>query len=206
MRIIVLGGGPGGYHAAFEAARLGADVVLVEKEHLGGTCLNWGCVPTKTLLRTARVLSDAARGEEFGVRVGSATIDLDRLRERKDGIVVELRSQIEATAKRLKVRVCRGEGRLVGPKTVRVEGPDCEEDDLTADALILATGSVPFRLPNIDHGLPGVWTSDEALSLTRIPERVLLIGGGVIGLEFACFYACAGSRVTVVELTPTART
>ncbi len=201
MHILVLGGGPGGYSAAFEAARLGAEVTLVEREFLGGTCLNWGCVPTKTILRSARIAHDAANAAEFGLRLDRATVDIERLMERKEGIVSELRSQIEASAKRLKVEVVYGEGRLEGPKKVRVttEGTHV---DFEPDAIILATGSAVFKLPSIDHTLERVWTSDEAVSLVDIPERVLIVGGGVIGLEFACAYASFGSEVHVVELTP----
>jgi dihydrolipoamide dehydrogenase len=199
MRIVILGGGPGGHACAFEAARMGADVTLIEKEHLGGTCLNWGCIPTKAILRSARLLQDVKHAEGFGVRVSSGAVaDVDAVRERKDGIVSELRKQLDATAMRLKVEVVRGKGVYVGDKTVDVDGVRYR-----GDALILTTGSAVFKLPNIDHGLPGVWTSDEGVALRSIPAEVLLIGGGVIGLEFACAYASFGSKVTVVELTPT---
>lgn len=201
MRIVVLGGGPGGYSAAFEAARLGADVTLVERENLGGTCLNWGCVPTKTILRSARIAWDARNAAEFGLRLGAADVDEERLLERKTGIVENLRGQIEATAKRLKVEVVYGEGRLADAATVRV-ATDGGERDITADAVILATGSEVFRLPSIDHSLERVWTSDEATSVLATPDSILIVGGGVIGLEFACVYAAFGAEVHVVELTP----
>ncbi|MBW6469518.1 MAG: dihydrolipoyl dehydrogenase [Coriobacteriia bacterium] len=201
MRIIVLGGGPGGHAAAFEAARLGAEVVLVERERLGGTCLNWGCIPTKTILRSAHIVNDTRRAAEFGLETPVARVDVERLRERKKGVVDELVGQVEGTAKRLKVRVVYGEGRLVSPREVEValaDGSGAER--VSGDAVILATGSKTFRLPNIDHDLPGVWTSDDAVSLGSIPDEILIIGGGVIGLEFACAYAAFGSAVTVVEL------
>ena len=201
MHIVVLGGGPGGYSAAFEAARLGADVTLIEKEYLGGTCLNWGCVPTKTILRTARIAWDARNAAEFGLRLPAADVDEERLLERKEGIVEELRSQIEATAKRLKVDVVYGEGRLTSPKTVRVTTEGTHRD-FEADALILATGSEVFKLSSIDHSLERVWTSDEATSILATPDSILIVGGGAIGLEFACAYASFGADVTVVELMP----
>lgn len=201
MRIVVLGGGPGGYAAAFEAARLGAAVTLIEKEQLGGTCLNWGCVPTKTILRSARIAWDARNAAEFGIRLPQADVDEERLLERKEGIVGDLRGQIEDTARRLKVDVVYGEGRLADAKTVRVTNAE-GTTDYHADALILATGSEVFRLPNIDHALERVWTSDEATSILATPDSILIIGGGVIGLEFACAYAAFGAEVHVVELTP----
>lgn len=201
MRIVVLGGGPGGYSAAFEAARLGASVTLIEKDNLGGTCLNWGCVPTKTILRTARIAWDALNAAEFGLRLPAADIDEGRLLERKEGIVSELRGQIEATAARLKVEVVYGSGKLIDAKTVRVSSRD-GDTDYHADALILATGSEVFRLPSIDHDLERVWTSDEATSVLATPESILIVGGGVIGLEFACAYAAFGAEVHVVELMP----
>jgi len=201
MHIAVLGGGPGGYSAAFEAARLGARVTLVEKERLGGTCLNWGCIPTKTILRSAHIVGDTRHAEKYGLKAAVAEVDVDALRARKEGVVDELVGQVEGSAKRLKVEVVYGEGKLVAPKVIEVataEGPVTVE----ADAVILATGSVPFLLPNIDHSLERVWTSDEATSLRDIPGEVVIIGGGVIGLEFADAYANFGSKVHVVELTP----
>ncbi len=120
MRIAVLGGGPGGYSAAFEAARLGADVVLVERERLGGTCLNWGCIPTKTILRSAHIVGDTRHAAEYGLKASPATVDTDALRLRKEAVVDELVGQVEGQAKRLKVEVVLGEGRLTAPKTIEV--------------------------------------------------------------------------------------
>lgn len=202
MKIVVLGGGPGGYSAAFEAARMGAEVILVEKDRLGGTCLNRGCIPTKTILRSAHIVADTRDAEEFGLDVEVASVDIDRLRARKEGVVDELVGQIEASAKRHKVEIVYGRGRLSGPKTVAVELTEGGDREIEADAVILATGSVVFKLPCIDHSLEGVWTSDEAVALSEIPKDILIVGGGVIGLEFACAYAAFGSRVVVVELVP----
>lgn len=200
MRIAVLGGGPGGYSAAFEAARLGAEVVLIERERLGGTCLNWGCIPTKTILRSAHIVADTRHAAEFGLNATVASVDIDALRARKEGVVNELVGQVESGARRLKVEVVYGEGRLTGPKAIEVALTDGSTRSLEADAVILATGSIVFRLPNIDHDMEGVWTSDDAVALRDIPHEIVIIGGGVIGLEFACAYAAFGSRVTVVEL------
>lgn len=203
MRIAVLGGGPGGYSAAFEAARLGAEVVLVERERLGGTCLIWGCIPTKTILRSAHIVSDTRHAADYGLRASAAAVDVDALRARKESVVDELVGQVEGTARRLKVEVVIGEGRLSGPRAIEVMLSDGSSRTVEADAIILATGSVPFLLPSIDHSLPGVWTSDEATALKALPAEVIIIGGGVIGLEFADAYASFGSTVNVVELTPT---
>ena len=123
MRIIVLGGGPGGYSAAFEAARLGAEVTLVERENLGGTCLNWGCIPTKTILRSAHIVADTRSAAKFGLIATPAVVDLPAMRARKDGIVAELRGQIAATARRLKVEVVMGSGRL----TAQIGRASCRE-------------------------------------------------------------------------------
>lgn len=200
MRIAILGGGPGGHAAAFEAARLGASVTLIERERLGGTCLNWGCIPTKTILRSAHIVADTRDAEEFGLDVAVASVDVDKLRARKEGVVDELVGQVESTAKRLKVDVVYGEGRLTGSKTVEVALAEGGVRTVEADAVILATGSVVFKLPGIDHEMEGVWTSDDAIALSEIPKDIVIIGGGVIGLEFACAYAAFGSKVTVVEL------
>lgn len=205
MRIAVVGGGPGGYQAAFEAARLGADVTLIEKApaELGGTCLNWGCIPTKTILRTAHIVRDTQRAEEFGLVSEVARVDIDALRARKEAVVEELRGQIASSAKRLKVDVVYGVGRLASPTTVEVSLAEGGTQTVEADAVILATGSKVFELPGFDYAHPNVWTSDEAVSLSSIPASILLVGAGIIGLEFACAYATFGSKVTVVELMPT---
>lgn len=200
MHIVVLGGGPGGYAAAFEAARAGAQVTLIERDRLGGTCLIWGCIPTKTILRSAHIVRDTREASSFGLSATIASVDIPALRARKEGVVDELVSQVESTARRLKVDLVYGTGRMVGPRTVEVLTAEGETRTIEGDALILATGSAVFKLPNIDHELEGVWTSDHAVSLSEIPKDIIIIGGGVIGLEFACAYAAFGSMVTVVEL------
>jgi dihydrolipoamide dehydrogenase len=202
MRIAVLGGGPGGYSAAFEAARLGAEVTLVERGRLGGTCLNQGCIPTKAILRSAHIVSDTRHAADYGLVAATAKVDVDALRARKEGVVDELVGQVEGSARRLKVGIVYGQGTLAAPKVISVVQADGSAVTVEADAVILATGSVPFLLPNIDHSLPRVWTSDEATSLADIPSEIVIIGGGVIGLEFADAYANFGSTVHVVELTP----
>lgn len=201
MRILVLGGGPGGYSAAFEAARLGAEVTLVERSRLGGTCLNCGCIPTKAILRSAHIVKATREARDYGLVSATAMLDVPSMRERKEAIVDELVSQVYGTARRLKVDVVPGEGRLVSAHEVAVT-TERGEMSIMADAIILATGSVPLLLPSIDHSLERVWTSDEATALMQVPSEVIIIGGGVIGLEFADAYANFGSKVDVVELTP----
>ncbi len=200
MHIVILGGGPGGHAAAFEAARLGAQVTLIERDRLGGTCLNRGCIPTKTILRSAHIVADTRDAATFGLSATVATVDVHALRARKESVVDELVGQVESTARRLKVRTVYGSGRLNGPKSVEVALAEGGTETIEGDALILATGSAVFKLPNIDHDLEGVWTSDEAVALSEIPKDLVIIGGGVIGLEFACAYAAFGAVVTVVEL------
>lgn len=199
MNIVVIGGGPGGYSAAFEAARLGATVTLVEADTLGGTCLNRGCIPTKTLLKSAHLMSDIARASELGVAAAPASVDVPALRERVATVVSTLVGQVEGEAKRLKVEVVKGFGRLTSPTTVEV---DTEEGrvELSGDAIILALGSEIVDLPFIDRSIPGVWTSDEACAVEDVPRSAIVLGGGVIGIEFAGAWAAMGSEVTVVEL------
>ena len=207
--IVVIGGGPGGYSAAFEAAAHGARVTLVERERLGGTCLNWGCIPTKTMLRTAHIVRDVAHAERYGLQaMAPAAVDVAALRARKQSVVDELVGQVEQSAKRLKVQVLYGEGRIIAPGTVEVATAPSDDNPagvvtLDADATIIATGSVPMALPFIDHSLERVWTSDDAVSIREIPAEIIIMGGGVIGVEFATAYAAFGSKVTVVELAPT---
>ena len=208
--VAILGAGPGGYVAAFEAAKCGADkVYLIEREHVGGTCLNYGCVPTKTILRSAHAAHEINHAHEVGIEsTGSPALNLEALRARKTDVVEKLRAQIFAGVKKHKVEFIAGTGKMSGPHqiTVTLSQPN-EAGETTrvidADIVIIATGSVPFKLPMINHDLENVWTSDEALALDKIPETVVICGGGVIGAEFACAYASFGSKVSVVELSPT---
>ena len=208
-KLIILGGGPGGYTAAFEAAKqakaagLDLKITIIERARLGGTCLNVGCIPTKTILRTAHALADFARATDFavtGLDPSVAKLDLDALRSRKEAVVGELLAQIEASAKRLGIEVIQGTGKLLSrsPQIELSITHEGEESIQSCDALIIATGSVPTVLPALDASF--VWTSDDAIALREIPESIIIVGGGVIGVEFAHAYACFGSQVTVVEL------
>jgi dihydrolipoamide dehydrogenase len=202
VRIVVLGGGPGGYVAALRAARHGAQVTLVEKDLMGGTCLNRGCIPTKALLASAQALAQARAGEEFGFEVtGDVRPDLTRMMARKDRVVTQLRDGVESLLKRAKVEVVRGTGRLGKDLTVSIDTGSATQT-IEADKIIIATGSEPALLPIFDFEHPAVLTSTSALLLEKIPETLLIVGAGVIGCEFASFFAELGTKITMVEMLP----
>jgi dihydrolipoamide dehydrogenase len=199
--VLVLGSGPGGYSAAFRAADLGLDVVMVERyEALGGVCLNVGCIPSKALLHIAKVIAEAETAASHGVSFGAPQIDVDGLRSWKDGVVGKLTGGIKGMAKGRKVRVVQGQGRFTGPNMLAVAGPD-GETTISFDHAIVAAGSRSVQLPGIPHDDPRVMDSTGALELADVPERLLVVGGGIIGLEMATVYDALGSKVTVVELT-----
>lgn len=187
---IIIGAGPGGYETAAGAARQGAKVALIERDLLGGTCLNRGCIPTKTLCHAARIARHIIRGASYGIDTSGMTIDYRRLSARKDEIVSQLRDGIGIMLR--DVEVINAEARFTGPRTVVAEGRD-----MTASKIIIATGSAPASLP-----IPGselAVTSDGLLAMTSLPERMVIIGGGVIGMEFASIYNNLGTEVTVIE-------
>ncbi|HEX6348916.1 MAG TPA: dihydrolipoyl dehydrogenase [Candidatus Dormibacteraeota bacterium] len=193
--VALIGSGPGGYVAAIHAARQGARVAIVEQKESewGGTCLNWGCIPTKTLVQSAEVLRTVRRAAEYGVKVADPEIDWGAMQARKDQVVSGLRQGVVGLLKANGVEMVTGRGRLAGPGRVAVDGRD-----LAARNVILAPGSVVARppFPGADLGV----SSDEILSLPNIPESLLVIGGGVVGMEFAGIFSLLGSRVTVVEM------
>jgi dihydrolipoamide dehydrogenase len=195
-QLVVVGGGPGGYTAAFRAADLGLEVVLVERgETLGGVCLNVGCIPSKALLHIAKTIADAERAAEHGVSFGEPAIDLQRLRSWKDAVVARLTGGLTEMARKRRVTVLRGEGRLSGTNSLQVG-----ERTVIFEHAILATGSHAIELPELPRDDPRVMDSTGALELAEIPARLLVIGGGIIGLELATVYDALGSEVTVVEL------
>jgi dihydrolipoamide dehydrogenase len=212
--IAILGGGPGGYVAALRAAQLGARVVLVEKDKLGGVCLNAGCIPTKTLLRSAEVYRTFQRAEEFGLRLeGGVKPDWPAIQTRKEGIVRQLVRGVETLLRRAGVRVLQGRGRFVAPRTLEVtsaalKGMGGSAQRVEADSVVIATGSRPIRLPlpgmtpsaGSGQVLPGVIDSTSALVLETLPRRLLIVGGGVIGVEFADIFSAFGVEVTIVEM------
>ncbi len=200
--LVVIGGGPGGYSAALYGASAGLNIALVEKDALGGTCLNRGCIPAKAFLETAAVKRHVDHSSEFGIDTpGDATIDFKRTQERKQGIVTGLVNGIAAMCKGRKVEVFNGVGSLGPGRTVGVAMNDGSKEIITGDAVLLATGSVPRLIPNFERGGP-IMTSDEVLDLEHVPSRVAVIGGGAIGCEFASTFADLGSEVTILEGLP----
>ena len=198
--VVVLGAGPGGYTAAFRAADLGLKTVLVERhERLGGVCLNVGCIPSKSLLHIARVLSDVEESANYGITFGKPEIDIDALRSWKDSVVGKLTGGLTGLAKQRKVEVVRGTGTFTGPNVLSVEGEDGTKT-IGFKHCIIAAGSTPTVLPGMPEDDPRLMDSTGALELADIPERLLVIGGGIIGLEMATVYDALGSKVTVVEL------
>ena len=200
--LVVLGSGPGGYSAAFRAADLGLKVALVERDaNLGGVCLNVGCIPSKALLHAAKVISDAREMQAHGIEFGAPTIDLERLRTWKGGVVGQLTKGLAGLAKQRKVEVVTGSGKFVGANEIQISNGG-EESSVQFSHAIIAVGSEPVRLPGLPYDDPRLIDSTGALALEEIPRRLLVIGGGIIGLEMATVYLELGSAVTVVELTP----
>jgi dihydrolipoamide dehydrogenase len=200
--LVVLGAGPGGYTAAFRAADLGLDVLLVDRwPRLGGVCLNVGCIPSKALLHAARVLEDVESMAENGLMFGDPSIDLDLLRQWKNRIVGKLTAGLTTLAKQRKVQVLRGTGRFISPTRMEVTEPDGTVRVVAFRQCIIAAGSEPARIPGLPAD-PRIIDSTGALELGELPGSLLVIGGGIIGLEMACVYDGLGSRVSVVELTP----
>ena len=199
-KVVVIGGGPGGYVAAIRAAQLGAETYLVEKDNLGGTCLNVGCIPTKALLHTAELYQAVKHGDRIGLIGDSVQIDWKALMNRKNSVVRRLVGGVAGLLKANGVTVYKGMAEFTGPGEVRVHGD--KATTLSADAVILSTGSVPVKLNFPGADLPGVVDSTGVLSLSKLPEAIAIIGGGVIGVEFAALYAALGSKVSVVELLP----
>lgn len=197
--IAILGGGPGGYVAAVRAAQLGAKVAVVEKDELGGTCLNRGCIPTKALVAGAGLLNKLSEAEEFGIEVSVNKVSLEKMIARKDAVVQQLVKGIHFLFQKNKINLITGAGKLVSPTEIAVLKEDGETEVIQAKNIILATGSEPALISALGYDGKNVLTSTEALEMTEIPESILIIGGGVIGCEFACIYQALGVKVTIVE-------
>ncbi len=191
--IVVLGGGSGGYACALRAAELGQSVALVEKNKLGGTCLHQGCIPTKAMLHAAEIADSAREGAKFGVKTTFESVDMSGVHTYKDGVVGRLHKGLQGLVKAAEIDYLEGEGRLSAPHTVTVG-----DREITGRHVVLATGSVPKLLPGLEVG-GRIMTSDQALQLEFTPARVVVLGGGVIGVEFASVFASFGAQVTIVE-------
>ena len=194
--LVILGGGSGGYACALRASELGMSVILIDKDKLGGTCLHRGCIPTKALLHAAEVADTARESSQFGVNTTLHGIDMVKVNEYRDGVVGRLYKGLQGLVKSRNVQFVEGAGRLIGPKTVEVNG-----QQYTGTNIVLATGSYARSLPGLE--ISGrIMTSDQALHLDYIPQRVIVLGGGVIGVEFASVWKSFGSEVTIIEGLP----
>jgi dihydrolipoamide dehydrogenase len=194
--LVILGGGSGGYACAFRAAELGLSVIMVEKDKLGGTCLHRGCIPTKALLHAAEIADNVREGDQFGIKSSLEGIDINGVNSYKDGVVSQLYKGLQGLAKLNKVQMVTGTGTFVAPNAVDVDGTR-----YTGKNVVLASGSYAKSLPGLDIG-GRIITSDQALNLDYVPERVVVLGGGVIGVEFASVWRSFGAEVTIVEALP----
>jgi dihydrolipoamide dehydrogenase len=195
--LVILGGGSGGYACALRAAQLGQSVVLIEKDKLGGTCLHRGCIPTKALLHAGEVADSARESEQFGVKAEFVGIDMAAVNAYKDGVTTKLYKGLQGLVKSRKITYVEGSGKLVSPTAVEVDG-----QRYSGRHVVLATGSVPKSLPGLELDGQRVISSDHALELQRVPSSVVILGGGVIGVEFASVWKSFGADVTIVEALP----
>ena len=200
--LIVIGGGPGGYVAAIRAAQLGMNAALIESEHLGGVCLNWGCIPTKALLHSAEVYHNMQHANDLGLKTKEVGFDLNKIVERSRGISKRLNAGVGHLLKKNKVSVFDGRGRLAGAGKVGIEKDGEIVADLEAPHIILATGARPRSLPGLEADGKLVWTYKEALVPGALPKSLLVVGSGAIGIEFASFFHTLGAEVAVVEMLP----
>jgi dihydrolipoamide dehydrogenase len=201
MRIAVMGGGPGGYVAALKAAQLGAQVTVIEQAEVGGTCLNWGCIPTKTLIASAEILHKLKSLADYGIELnGSVSPNLTKIMERKDKVVSVQVKGIKGLFKSWGVSLIQGKGTLLKAGYLEVEKEDGTRDTVDADRIIIATGSRPARIPIFPFDGEKILSSDNAVAIKEIPKSLLIVGAGVIGSEFACLFSEFGTDVTMVEV------
>lgn len=198
--VVVLGAGPGGYPAAIRAAQGGASVALIEAKELGGTCLNRGCIPTKTLLANADVLKQCLRAADFGIKTGKVSFDYAQMKQRKDDVVSDVRTGLTGLLKSNKIEVIRGYGKFTSPNEIKVIGED--SCFIEAKKVIIATGSEPFELPSIPFDHERIFSSTSLLELTKVPKKIIIVGGGYIGCEFASLFRDLGSEVVILEALP----
>lgn len=198
--VIVLGAGPGGYPAAIKAAQNGKSVALIEAKELGGTCLNRGCIPSKTLIANAEVLHKIQTAEDFGITVGTVNFDYNKMVDRKDDVVNKIRKSLEGLITANKITIIRGFGKFTSPTTIKVTGHDNIE--IEAKKIIIATGSEPRQIPAFPFDYKKIHDSTSLLEMRKLPKKLAIIGGGVIGCEFASLYAILGVEVTILEMMP----
>src|SRR6266702_2231829 len=203
QKVAVIGGGPGGYAAAFLAADLGMQVTLIDREkNPGGVCLYRGCIPSKALLHVAALINESKHAANWGIEFGTPKIDVARLKSFKDGVVTKMTGGLGMIAKQRKVTYIQGTASFVNSTTVNVEKTGGGTEKLTFDKIILATGSEPARPGPLATSSPRIWDSTGALELAEVPKTLLVVGGGYIGLELGTVYATLGTKVTVVEMMP----
>jgi dihydrolipoamide dehydrogenase len=199
--VIVIGGGPGGYPAAIKAAQKGRKVALIEAQDLGGTCLNRGCIPSKTLIANAEVLQKVREAEEYGILIGSVSFDFDKMVKRKDDVVARVRKSLEGLIKSNKIILFKGFGRFVSPKLIEIQG-ESGTINIRADKVIIATGSEPRNIPQFPFDYERIHDSTSLLNLKELPKKIVIVGGGVIGCEFASLYQTLDVDVTIIEMMP----
>ncbi|MCU9806887.1 dihydrolipoyl dehydrogenase [Paraclostridium sp. AKS46] len=201
MKVAVIGGGPGGYVAAIKAAMLGAEVTVIEKRKVGGTCLNVGCIPTKALLASSSLISSIKEAKDFGIHInGEVEANFDDIMNRKNKVVSQLISGIEFLFEKRGIKLVNGFGKLVDTNKIEVNKEDGSKELVEADKIILANGSQPVILSMFPYDGDKIITSDEALNLKDVPKSLLIVGGGVIGCEFGQFFRALGTEVTIVEM------
>jgi dihydrolipoamide dehydrogenase len=199
-KITVMGAGPGGYVAAVRAAQLGAEVTVIEADNVGGTCLNWGCIPSKVMITTAELYEKIHQSRQYGIEIeGSVRLDMQQLMARKNAVIQSQTKGIHDLFKHHKIQYINGTGFIKEPGLVTVTQPQAEEIEVPWDKLILATGTKPFSIPSMPFDGQRILSSDHALSLAEVPASIIIVGGGVIGCEFAFMLSALGSNVTVVE-------
>ncbi len=200
LRLTIIGGGPGANAAAFAAARAGMNVTIVEKSYIGGTCLNYGCIPTKTIKASADAFELAKRLPDFGISLDcTPSVNMAKIMERKNNVLRILRGGLEKTCAKLKITVLKGHGQIIPPRSVRIHDEQGNTQDIESDFILIATGSGILELPNLKFDHKYILNSDDALELTNVPPRLCIVGGGVIGCEMAFIFRSLGSEVTLVE-------
>ena len=198
--LAILGSGPGGYVAAIRAAQLGMKVAIIERELLGGICLNWGCIPTKALLRSSEIFHYMQHAKDYGLKVEGASVDLAAVVSRSRGVSKQLNQGVTHLMKKNKVAVVAGVGTLTGKGRISVKGADGKTTDVVAKNIILATGARARDLPFAKGDGDRIWTYRHAMTPSEMPTKLLVIGSGAIGCEFASFYSDMGAEVTIVEM------